>query len=485
VKQSLTRADVFAARRELARRGLIDFTRYTMRGYQPAPHHLMIADRLEAVERGEIDRLMIFMPPRHGKSELASRRFPAWLLGRDPTHQIIASSYNSDLATDFGREVREIVNSEEYQDVFPNVVLKTDERAANRWKTDGGGSYFAVGVGTAATGRGAQTFLIDDPFKDREEADSELRRDRVWNWYRSTAYTRLSPGGRVILINTRWHDDDLAGRLVEQMSRGGDQWEVLSLPAIGSDGQALWPEWYPLERLEAIKRTLGPREWSALYQQQPQPDEGTYFKREWFKNRWDALPTDLHFYMTSDHARSEGDGDYTVLRVWGYASSGDLYLVGGWRGQATADRWLAEGVIPLLRRYRVLCWFPENDATWGAVDPFVRRSLREHALAVRIEPLSTRGDKPTKAQSFQAMCSQGRVWLPLVPKPGCDGDEILAEYLRFPAGKHDDEVDAAAHMGRALDQAHPAIVKRVMSSNDPNDRYFRKRQANGDSWMVR
>jgi len=253
-------AELLARRR--AREGLLAFTGYTNSAYQAAPHHTMIAEKLEAVARGEIKRLMICMPPRHGKSELASRRFPAWFLGRNPGKQVIAASYNSDLANDFGREVRNIVASPEFQNLF-KVDLAEDSKAANRWHTNGGGMYVAAGVGTAITGRGADILLIDDPFKDRKEADSELQRKTVWDWYTSTAYTRLMPGGAVIVINTRWHDDDLSGRLLYEQEGGGDEWEVLSLPAI-KDDKALWPEWYAIERLEQIRSVLPAGDWKAL-----------------------------------------------------------------------------------------------------------------------------------------------------------------------------------------------------------------------------
>jgi len=243
---------------------LAAFTEYTFPQYRTAEHHRLICEKLEAVERGEIDRLMIFMPPRHGKSELASKRFPAWYLGRNPDKQVITASYNSDLAGDFGRQVRNIVREQRFRNVFPSVTLAEDSQAANRWNTSAGGSYVAAGVGTAVTGRGAHLLLIDDPVKDREEAESETRRETVYNWYSSTAYTRLMPGGAVILIQTRWHEDDLAGRLLEAEAKGGDKWDKLILPAILSNGQALWPEWYPIDALNRTKAAIGPRDWSAL-----------------------------------------------------------------------------------------------------------------------------------------------------------------------------------------------------------------------------
>jgi predicted phage terminase large subunit-like protein len=388
---------------------------------------------------------MIFMPPRHGKSELASKRFPAWCLGRKPDRQIIAASYNSDLANDFGRNVRNIVAEPEFGQVFPGVSLAPDSQAANRMNTNHRGAYVAAGVGTAVTGRGAHIALIDDPFKDREEADSERRRDLVWDWYRSTLYTRLMPGGAIVLIQTRWHEDDLAGRLLDH---DGEQWDVLELPAIGTDGNALWPEWYDVEALERIKATIGPREWSALYQQKPQPDEGTFFKREWFRN-WNALP-EVRYYGTSDYAVTDGGGDYTVLTIWGIDPQGDVYRVSQWKGQTASDQWI-ERQIDLVAKYKPLCWFGEGGVIQKAVEPMLRRRMRERNTHCRMEWLPSVSDKPTRARSFQAMAATGRVFF----EPGAD----LSEFLVFPAGKHDDEVDTASLIGRAIDQAHPAIVR--------------------------
>lgn len=387
---------------------------------------------------------MIFMPPRHGKSELASKRFPAWCLGRQPRRQIIAASYNSDLANDFGRNVRNIVAEPEFGQVFPGVSLAPDSQAANRMNTNHRGTYVAAGVGTAVTGRGADIALIDDPFKDREEADSERRRELVWDWYRSTLFTRLMPGGAIVLIQTRWHEDDLAGRLLEHE---GGQWDILDLPAINDAGEALWPEWYPLAALERIKATVGPREWSALYQQKPQPDEGTYFKREWFKE-WTELPP-VRYYGTSDYAVTDGGGDYTVHTVWGIDSSGDVYRVEQWKGQTTSDEWI-ERKLDLIAKHKPLCWFGEGGVIQKAVEPMLKRRMRERNVHCRLEWMPSVADKPTRARSFQAMAATGRVHM----EKGAD----LSEYLVFPAGKHDDEVDTASLIGRAIDQAHPAII---------------------------
>lgn len=465
------------AKRELARRHLIHFTQYTLPQYEVAGHHRLIAEKLMQVERGEIDRLMIFMPPRHGKSELASKRFPAYCLGRQPTRQIIAASYNSDLANDFGRNVRNIVAEPEFGNVFPSVALAADSKAANRMNTNHGGAYVAAGVGTAITGRGANIALIDDPFKDREEADSERRRELVWDWYRSTLFTRLMPGGAIVLIQTRWHEDDLAGRLLGQDGdkKDGGQWEVLELPAISKEDKALWPEWYPVPVLERIKATVGPREWSALYQQQPQPDEGTYFQRDWFKE-WVKLPA-LRYYGTSDYAVTDGGGDYTVHRIWGIDASGAIYRVDGWKGQTASDVWIEEK-LNLIAKYKPLAWFGEGGVIQKAVEPMINRRMRERSVYCRLEWLSSVHDKPTRARSFQAMAASGRVYF----EPNSD----LSEFLVFPAGKHDDDVDTASLIGRAIDQAHPAIVQ-TQKNAPPRDRWARalaKEEEGGDSWKI-
>jgi len=405
---------------------------------------MLIAERLEAVERGEIDRLMIFMPPRHGKSELASKRFPAWCLGRNPRRQIIAASYNSDLANDFGRNVRNIVAEPEFRQVFPDVSLATDSAAANRMNTNHGGAYVAAGVGTAVTGRGANIALIDDPFKDREEADSERRRELVWDWYRSTLYTRLMPGGAIVLIQTRWHEDDLAGRLLDQER---DQWEVLELPAINTQGKALWPEWYDETALARIKATIGPREWSKL-----------------------------RYYGTSDYAVTDGGGDYTVLTIWGVDENGDVYRREQWKGQTASDEWI-ERELDLIAKYKPLCWFGEGGVIQKAIEPMLKRRMRERNVHCRLEWLPSVADKPTRARSFQAMAATGRVHF----EPGAD----LSEFLVFPAGKHDDEVDTASLIGRAIDQAHPAIV-RAEQRKAPGDRWDRafKGKEESASWKT-
>jgi predicted phage terminase large subunit-like protein len=445
------------ARRQ-ARKALLPFTLYTNPAYMPAGHHELIASKLEAVERGEIKRLMIAMPPRHGKSELASRRFPAWYLGRNSDKQIIAASYNSELATDFGRDVRNIVASPEFKTLF-KTDLAQDSKAANRWHTDADGMYVAAGVGTAITGRGADILLIDDPFKDRQEADSEINRKRVWDWYTSTAYTRLMPGGAIIVINTRWHDDDLSGRLLAEQDAGGDQWEVLSLPAINPQGEALWPEWYPLDRLEQIRSVLPARDWNSLYQQNPIPDDGDYFKAAWF-GEYEELPDALNVYGASDYAVTPDDGDYTEHGVFGVDHQSNIYILDWWRGQTDSETWV-EKKCDLIIQHQPMCWFGEAGPIRRAIEPFLMKRMRERNAGCRLEWLPSIHDKMVRARGIQGIASMGKIFF---PKNSAWKGDVLGQMLRFPAGKHDDAVDVLSLIGRGLQVVAP---KRVPSPKRP------------------
>lgn len=444
--------------RRKARAGLLDFTSYTNPAYEAAPHHRLIAEKLEAVERGEILRLMITMPPRHGKSELASRRFPSFYVGRNPEKQIIAASYSSDLATDFGREVRNIVASPEYGALFP-VSLAQDSKAANRWHTSDGGMYAAAGVGTSITGRGANLLLIDDPFKDRQEADSELQRNRVWDWYTSTAYTRLMPGGAIVIINTRWHDDDLSGRLLREQETGGDKWDVLSLSAIDGNGAALWPAWYPIERLEQIRAVLPPRDWNSLYQQNPVPDDGDYFKKDWFGEYDPANLPAVTIYAASDYAVTEDGGDFTEHGIFGVDQNDNIYVLDWWFGQTRPDEWI-ERKCDLILKHRPMCWFGESGVIRRSTEPFMMKRMQERQAYCRVEWLASIADKTARARGIQARASMGKVYL---PKKAPWLDHVTGQLLRFPAGQNDDVVDVFSLVGRGLE-----MVSGVQKANAGN-----------------
>lgn len=368
-------------------------------------------------------------------------------MGRNPTKQMIAASYNSDLASDFGRDVRNIVASPEYSRLF-DVSLRADSQAADRWNTDKNGSYVAAGVGTAITGRGANVALIDDPLKDREEADSETTREKVWRWYTSTLYTRLMPGGAIVLIQTRWHDDDLAGRLLKAQENGGDRWTVIDMPAV-NDGIALWPEWFPLETLARIERAIGPRDWNALYQQNPIPDDGDYFKRadiQWYD--WGSPPKHLKIYGASDYATLDGEGDWTEHGVCGIDPNDDLYILDWWRDQTTPDRWI-EAKLDLIRKHKPLLWAGEAGQIRRSVEPFLMKRMNERKDYCRLEWLASIKDKPTRARAIQSRFSMRKVYL---PRNAPFTDELVRQLLRFPAGAIDDGVDVLSLLGRILDQ---------------------------------
>lgn len=436
------------ARRQ-ARNSLISFTEYTFPTFQAGVHHRTIADALERVERGECRRLMIFAPPRHTKSELASRRFPAWYVGRNPDKQIICATYGQGFADDFGRDVRQIVRSEEFRALFPHVALAEDSQAQAKWRTEQGGIYIAAGVDGPLTGRGAHLALIDDPFKDRKDAESETMRNNVWHWYTSVLRTRLMPGGAIVLIMTRWHEDDLAGRLLTEQAKGGEQWEVVKLPAI-SEGMPLWPEWFGLDELEAIRRAVGPRDWLALYQQEPTAEEGDYFRREWFR-RYDALPKDLNVYLTGDFAVTADGGDFTELAVWGVCPMGNMYALDWWSGQTTSDVWIAR-MIALFKRFGPIKFIGEGGPIRRAVEPYLKKAMDEARIWTILEWLTGGGDKAANARSFQAMAANGRVYLPANEW----AETLIDQLLKFPNGKHDDKVDTCSLMGRFLASAWAA-----------------------------
>lgn len=422
--------------------------------YQVAPHHRVLAQQLERVAKGECKRLMVFMPPRHGKSQLTSIQFPAWFIGNYPDKEIICASYAQELAAHFGREVRNQVSDAEFKDTF-GVSLAADSTAKHRWNTSEGGSYVAAGVGGAITGRGAHLLVIDDPVKNREDADSEVYRDKVWDWYRSTAFTRLMPNGAVVLVMTRWHDDDLAGRLLEHE---GDQWEVVTLKAIDQD-KPLWPEWYNLEALEQIRSTIGPREWSALYQQQPTPDEGDYFKREWVKY-YDEIPKHLRIYGASDYAVTANGGDYTVHGVIGIDPDDNMYVLDWWREQTDSLMWV-EVVIDMMAKHRPLIWIEEQGQIIKGVGPFLDKRMRERKVYVVRKPLVSSRDKSTRAQSFRGRMAMGKVFF---PRDAHWTTDLIHETLRFPSGTHDDQVDVLSLFGRMLDDMHRGTVPRRQAS---------------------
>ena len=435
-------------KRKDAATSLIGFTEYTFPRYRTAEHHRVIAEQLERVERGEIDRLMLLVPPRHGKSELASIRLPAYFLGRQPHKQFLSVSATEGLASDFGRAVRNTIDSPEYRAVF-DTRLAEDSQAKGKWHTSAGGIYYALGIGGSVLGRGGDTILIDDPYSSMQDAMSELTRKNVWDWYTGTAYNRLMPGGAIVVINHRMHEDDLCGRLLAQQAAGGDKWEVVELPAINESGEALWPAAYPIEALDRIRKNSQARFWSALYQQRPAPEDGDYFKDDWLKP-YDKAPAreTLRIYGGSDYAVTADGGDYTVHAVAGLDPEGRMYLLDLWRKQAASDVWV-EAFCDLIAKWKPIGWAEEQGQIKSGVGPFLEKRQRERRAFVAREQFPTRGDKAVRAQSIRGRMALEGLY---VPKHAPWFADFRSELLSFPAGKHDDQVDAIGLVGQLLDR---------------------------------
>jgi len=388
---------------------------------------------------------------------LTSEFFPAWYLGRNPDHYVAMATYAQELADDFGRKVKNQIADESFGAIFPGVALADDSKSAKRFHIDGvdggyehaltqRGAYYAVGVGGPLTGRGAHLLLIDDPVKNREDADSEIVRKKTKDWYTSTAYTRLMPGGRVVIIQTRWHEDDLSGWLLAEHKHEG--WECLDLPAIGLDGKALWPEQYDVADLEKIRIAIGARDWSALYQQKPVPDTGDYFKAEWLKPYDKAPPLDtLRVYGGSDYAVTADGGDYTVHAVVGLDPEGRMYLLDLWRKQASSDQWI-ESFCDMVLQWKPMSWAEEQGQIKSGVGPFLDRRQRERQAFVYRQPFPTRGDKAVRAQSMRGRMALEGLYVPVNAPWYAD---FRSELLSFPAGKHDDCIDAIGLIGQLLD----------------------------------
>lgn len=445
------------AKRELARRLLIEFLKYNIPTYVVNWHHQEIADHLQAAESGELQKVMIFMPPRHGKSLLATTGFPAWYMGRNPDSELISISYNAELATTFGREVRNLVRLPSFQNIFQGISLSEDSRSVGKWNTNKGGQYIAVGVGGAITGRGARLMLIDDPVKNPEDVATVEQRDKMWNWYTTVAATRLYPDSRQAVIMTRWHDDDLAGRILN--STDGKNWKIVSYPAIATEdehkrkkGEALWPEHFNLDFLHEQKNLLGTVDFSALYQQNPVPGEGIDFKASWFKHRdWDEVKNlNTRNFLTIDTAISEkSSGDYTGW-VENYVDS-----EGNWNIIAKRYR-ISPGFLVnmLFESFQNHQWEKigiEKTIYLQAIEGFLDEEMRKRGIYLPIVELEHRQtSKEVRIRGLAPRYERGGV-----NHIGETCKDLEEELLRFPKAVHDDLSDALAYQLQIAEQAFP------------------------------
>lgn len=407
---------------------------------------------------------MLFLPPGSAKSTYGSVLFPPWYLSQGSHRSIIAASHTAELAERWGRKVRNLVS--EHQPLL-GFGVSDDNKAAGRWETNEEGEYYAAGVGGSITGRRADLAIIDDPVRSREDADSKLIRDKQWDWYKFDLGTRLKPSAAVILIQTRWHEDDLAGRL---LAEEGERWKVVSLPMeaglndpLGRQpGEALWPEWFTAEMRADAKRDT--RLWSALYQQQPTPDEGDYFRAEWFRTMAPPPRDQMRVYGGSDYAVTAQGGDYTVHVVVGVDPDGKLHLLDVWRQQAASDDWV-EAFCDLVLKWKPIGWAEEQGQIKSGVGPFLDKRIRERKAYVVRDQFPTRGDKAVRAQSIRGRIAMDG--LRIRPDAPWKAD-LISECLRFPAGVHDDQVDALGLVGQLLDKmfngAKPKEPEKAKSS---------------------
>jgi predicted phage terminase large subunit-like protein len=435
-------------KRRTIRRSLTDWCRHV--GFEPAAHHRLLIDELEKVARGETARLAVFMPPGSAKSTYGSVLFPPWLMANISAN-VLAASHTTELAEKWGRRVRNLVSE---HSLTLGISPAPDNQAAGRWALTSGAEYYAAGVGTGIAGFRAKLGLIDDPIRSRQDADSELIRDRIWDWYINDFRTRLVPGAAEILIQTRWHEDDLAGRALQHRD-----WRVVSLPAIAEDndqlgrkpGEPLWGDdaYGYGHQIEELRATTPARTWSALYQQRPAPEEGDYFKTEWLRP-YDKTPAreTLRIYGGSDYAVTADGGDYTVHAVVGLDPEGRIYLLDLWRRQAASDEWV-EAFCDLVRLWNPIGWAEEQGQIKSGVGPFLTKRQRERGAWCVREQFPTRGDKAVRAQSIRGRMALDGLYVPIHAPWYAD---FRSELLSFPAGKHDDQVDAIGLVGQLLDK---------------------------------
>lgn len=389
---------------------------------------------------------MVFMPPRHGKSETCSIQFPAWCVGRNKDTNIILASYAAELAHDFGRQTRNLIASQEYKNIF-ETTLSEDSQAKGKWNTNGRGAYSAVGVGGSVTGKGAKILIIDDPIKNRQDADSIVIRNGIWNWYKSTARTRLSPDGAIVLIMTRWHLDDLAGRLLKQ---NPDEWDEVNLPAIAvkdeehrKAGEALWADYFTLENLEKTKRDIGIYEWSSLYQQSPVLQEDQEFRPHWIlrRSRDEVFKRNTRKFLTIDTAVSQKESaDFTGV-VKNYVDSENKWNVSAFRKRMSPAE-LIEFLFSSYERERFEKIGIEKTVYLLTIKPFLDEEMRKRNVFLPVvELLHNQTQKETRIRGLIPRYESKSVI-------HIDGEtaELEEELFSFPKGLHDDIVDALAYM---------------------------------------
>lgn len=445
----LLRALDDAKRREAAAEEYLSFVKEMWPGFISGRHHKIMADAFERVANGSLKRLIINMPPRHTKSEFASYLLPAWFLGRNPEKKIIQTAHTAELAVGFGRKVRNLVGSTDYQKIFPGVGLQSDSKAAGRWSTNKGGEYFAIGVGGAVTGKGADLLIIDDPHSEQEAMMGQFDvsvYDKVFEWYSSGPRQRLQPGGAIVIVMTRWAKRDLTGQIIDSATKkeGASEWEVIELPAIMPSGDPLWPEFWSIDELQRLKIELPISKWSAQYQQDPTSEEGALIKRDWW-NVWESEkpPPCEAIIVAMDTAFSKTErSDYSACVCFGIFNYPDdtgkpipnLILLDAWKDKMEFPE-LKASAVQYYKDWQPEMFIVEKKAS-GA--PLIAE-LRNAGVPVQeFTPTRATGDKIVRVNAITDIFASGVVWAP----DERFAEEVVEECAAFPSGDHDDYVDA-------------------------------------------
>ena len=467
-----------AKTKEVVKKDFMSFVKYVWPSFIHGAHHKKMAEAFQRVAEGKTKRLIINMPPRHTKSEFASYLLPAWFLGMYPGKKIIQTSHTAELAVGFGRKVRNLVDSDRYKDIFPEISLQADSKAAGRWATNYSGEYFAIGVGGAVTGKGADLLIIDDPHSEQEAAIAETSPeiyDKTYEWYTSGPRQRLQPGGAIVVVMTRWSKKDLTGQVLKASAqRGGDEWEVIEFPAILPSGKALWPEFWSLKELQTLREELPNSKWMAQYQQNPTSESSAIIKREWWQIWEHEDPPYCDFILQSwDTAFEKSNrADYSACTTWGVFHQPD-------------DAGVTQTNIVLLNAFRKRMEFPElkkvaleQKEDWSPDSIIIEKKasgapliyeLRSMGIPVQ-EFTPTKGnDKISRLNAVSDIFASGKVWIPNTHW----AEEVVEEVASFPAGEHDDYVDSVS---LALMRFRKGGFIRTLLDEEDEPLYRRRRQ---------
>jgi len=456
----------------------LDFTKQMWPTFISGKHHARMAEAFERVARGECKRLIVNMPPRHTKSEFASYLLPAWFLGQFPHKKVIQTSHTAELAVGFGRKVRNLVDQDAYHEIFPDLHLSSDSKAAGRWNTSKGGDYFAIGVGGAVTGKGADLLIIDDPHSEQEAALAETNPDiydKTYEWYTSGPRQRLQPGGAIVVVMTRWSMRDLTARVLKSSAqRGGDEWEVIEFPALLPSGNPLWPEFWSKAELSALKEELPNPKWMAQYQQQPTSETSAIVKREWWRTWEEEHPPPCDFLLMAWDTAFEktNRSDYSACTTWGVFYAPD-------------ENGIEQANIILLNAFRDRMEFPtlkrvavEQYEEWQPDSLIVEKKAsgapliyEMRAMGIPVQEFTpTKGnDKITRLNAVSDLFASGMVWAPNKSW----AEEVIDEVAAFPAGEHDDYVDSVS---LALMRYRKGGFIRLPLDEEDEVQYFKQRR---------